>query len=299
MYILSLVNKETIWGSTELVEYGADPALQHVGSLYTLAGNKELTCAVLNGKDAGKTLYEVFSAQPEIFGYKKGENFPLIISFINAGADLSIQIHPDDAYARRVENKPFGKCESWIFFRAPVKGSIAMGCKCATKAQMEALVAQGRWNDVVDELPVKEDDYVFVTPGTLHALTTGSIAYEIQQATDITYRFYDYDRVDASGNKRPLQLKQAMDVVDATRKSYAVPYGTAPHRESVYETQRIALEGSFTNDAPVFACLTLLDGALTTADGVVKKGSSILVMPGETVAFTGKADAIRAIPVRR
>ena len=128
MYILSQVNKETIWGSRELIAYGADPALDKVGSLYTLAANEELSCKVLNGPNAGRRLYDVYRENPQAFGMGAGESFPLIISFISAGEDLSIQIHPDDAYARRVENKPFGKSESWFFLRKPASGAIAMGC---------------------------------------------------------------------------------------------------------------------------------------------------------------------------
>ena len=294
MYILSQVNKETIWGSRELIPYGADPKLDHVGSLYTLAGNEELTCKVLNGKNAGRTLYEVFSEDAEAFGCKKGEKFPLIIAFLSAGDDLSIQIHPDDEYAQKYENKPFGKSESWYFIKSPKSGKIAMGCLCKSHEELEEKVEKGLWDEVVDYLPVQEDSYVYVTPGTLHALTAGCIAYEIQQSTDVTYRFYDYDRVDDKGNKRPLQLKQAMDVVNVEKKSESARFGSTPHIEKEYATQKVVLEGGYTNALNTFVCLSLLDGEIYLEGHAVKKGTSVLVMPGETIAFGGKAEAVCA-----
>lgn len=294
MYILSQVNKETIWGSRELIAYGADPALDKVGSLYTLAANEELSCKVLNGPNAGRRLYDVYRENPQAFGMGAGESFPLIISFISACEDLSIQIHPDDAYARRVENKPFGKSESWFFLRKPASGAIAMGCKCKSRQELEEKVEKGLWDQVVDHLAVQEDSYVYVTPGTLHALTAGCIAYEIQQATDVTYRFYDYDRVDSAGNKRPLQLKQAMDVVQVEKKSKAQRFGHTPHIEKEYAIERVNLEGGYVNGLSRFVCLTLLQGELYLEGHAVKKGTSVLVLPGEEIAFGGKAQAVCA-----
>ena len=294
MYILSQVNKETIWGSRELIPFGADPALDHVGSLYTLAGNEELSCTVLNGRHAGRKLSDVFREEAPAFGFEEGAQFPLIISFISAGDDLSIQIHPDDEYARLHENKPFGKSESWFFLRAPKSGSIAMGCKCESREELEERVAKGEWDKVVDRLPVEEDSYVYVTPGTLHALTAGCIAYEIQQSTDVTYRFYDYDRVDAKGQKRPLQLRQAMDVVNVDKKSVCQRFGSTPHIEREYAIQKLNIEGGFVNALPRFVCLTVLDGCLYAEGHEVKKGSSVLVLPGEKALFTGRAQAILA-----
>jgi len=294
MYILSKVNKETIWGSRDLIDYGADPGLDKVGSLYTLAANRDLSCTVLNGEKAGMSLYEAYSEDPAAFGLKAGESFPLIASFISAGDDLSIQIHPDDGYAARVEHKPFGKCESWVFLRRPLDGQIVLGCRCADRAELEDKVQKGLWDEIVGRAQVNVDDYVYVTPGTLHALTRGCIVYELQQATDITYRFYDYDRVDAQGKKRDLQLDKAMDVVRLNRQGEVGRFGNTPHAEKEYCMQRLPLRGAFTNALPKFVALTLLEGEIELDGLRVQKGTTIVVLPDETIAFAGEASAICA-----
>ena len=141
MLILDTLNKTTIWGGTRLQKFGSDPLEPHVGSLDTVAGNGELSCMVLNGEYIGLTLYDVYRDNREMFGYDKYEPFPLLIGLVDATADLSIQIHPGDEYARAHENAPFGKTESWLFLEAPVSGSIVNGCKCQSRQELNERVA--------------------------------------------------------------------------------------------------------------------------------------------------------------
>lgn len=259
-----------------------------MGSLYTLAANEELSCKVLNGPNAGRRLYDVYRENPQAFGMGAGESFPLIISFISAGEDLSIQIHPGRRLCPPVENKPFGKSESWFFLRKPTSGAIAMGCKCKSRQELEEKVEKGLWDQVVDHLAVQEDSYVYVTPGTLHALTAGCIAYEIQQATDVTYRFYDYDRVDSAGNKRPLQLKQAMDVVQVEKKSKAQRFGHTPHIEKEYAIERCQPGGRLCQ-RPFALCLSdPFAGRALPGGPRGQEGHERPVLPGEEIAFGGK-----------
>lgn len=298
MLVLDTINKTTIWGGTRLQKYGADPLNLHVGSLYTVAGNEELSCTVLNGDFIGMTLCDVYRENRALFGYDRFDAFPLLIGLVDASCDLSIQIHPSDDYARAHENAPFGKTESWVFLEPPASGSIVNGCRCANEAELRARVEAGAWDEVIDRLPVSKNDYVFVPTGTLHALTAGCLVYEIQQSTDVTYRFYDYDRVDAKGNRRPLQLEQAMDNIDLTKKSVAVPY--EPDRdydEPYYSTRRTAIRANYTNPHDVFECITLLSGNLMADSLFVTAGMSLIVLPHETITFTGEADVMIARPV--
>ena len=298
MLVLDTLNKTTIWGGTRLQKYGSDPLNPHVGSLYTVAGNEELTNTVLNGEFIGMTLYEVYRDNRALFGYDKYEPFPLLIGFVDASDDLSIQLHPSDEYARAHENAPFGKTESWYFLEAPVSGSIANGCLCGSTEELKERVAQGRWDEVIDYLPVKKGEYVYVETGTLHALRAGSLVYEIQQSTDVTYRFYDYDRVDKNGNKRPLQLEKAIENVDVAKKSAAVPYeDDKDYDERYYSTRKTHLEGSFENGHATFVTVTLLSGQMM-ADGVpATAGMSLIVLPHEKIEFTGAADVMIARPL--
>jgi mannose-6-phosphate isomerase class I len=298
MLILDTINKTTIWGGTRLQKYGSDPLNPHVGSLYTVAANEDLTNTVLNGPFIGMTLHDVYRDNRELFGYDKYEPFPLLIGFVDASDDLSIQLHPHDAYAQQYENAPFGKTESWYFLEAPVSGTIANGCLCNSLEELNERVAAAQWDQVIDYLPVKKGEYVFVETGTLHAMRAGSLVYEIQQSTDVTYRFYDYDRVDKDGNKRPLQLESALKNVDVSKKSSAVPYeDDKDYDEIYYSTKKTHLCGAYTNENSTFVTVTLLAGSIF-ADGMpVTAGMSIVVLPGESFSFTGEADVIIARPL--
>ncbi len=297
MLILSTLSKATLWGSDRLYAYGGDSSIQTLGQLYTAAGNEELTSTILNGEFAGQTLYQVYRDHGNRFGYDRFPGFPLLIGFVDANENLSIQIHPDDDYAASVEGKPYGKNESWLFLEAPKEGSIINGCPCDSLAQVQAKIDADQWYHIIDRLPVKQNDYVYVESGTLHALTAGSLVYEIQQSTDITYRFWDYDRVDKDGHRRPLQLAKALHVLNVEKKSRSVPcQAEETYVHPYYTVQKTDLAESYTNQAPAFCVVTLLDGAIHTPEGPVAKGSSLILLPGETMTFTGTAQAVVAIP---
>ena len=298
MLILSTISKATIWGSDRLLPYGGDGAVQPLGQLYTAAGNAELTSTILNGEYAGQTLHGLYRDHRDLFGYDKYGEFPLLIGFVDAKENLSIQIHPDDDYARTHEGKDFGKNESWLFLEAPASGAIINGCQCATMEEVHARIAAGQWDDIIDRLPVRQGDYVYVQSGTLHALTAGSLVYEIQQSTDITYRFYDYDRVDAQGRKRPLQLEKAVAVIDPGKRSGSLPCVKGEvYRHPYYTVQVEDVQSSYTNDSDVFCVMTLLSGAITLEGCTVRQGSSLILFPHETIHFTGSAAIVAARPL--
>lgn len=297
MLILSTVSKPTIWGSQRLYPFGGDASIPNLGQLYTAAANEELTCTVLNGPFAGQSLWQVYRENRRLFGYDKYEEFPLLIGFVDANDNLSIQIHPGDEYARTVEGKPFGKNESWLFLKAPREGAIINGCKCTSLEEVHKLIDENRWDDIIDRLPVKQNDYVYVESGTLHALTAGSLVYEIQQSTDITYRFYDYDRTDKDGNKRPLQLNKAVDVIEVDNRSESIPCEKEKlYLHSYYTVEVKDAEGSLKNDSDVFCVVTLLSGEITVEGETVKMGSSLILLPHEEIAFEGKASLVAARP---
>ena len=350
MLILDTISKETIWGSDRLLPYGGDPAVKRLGSLYTVSAQEPMSSTVLNGPFQGQTLRRVYREQPGLFGCPEYREFPLLIGFVDAADDLSLQVHPDDALAREAEGKETGKNESWIFLEAPTSGSIVNGCRAGSMEEVRDAVREGRWDDIIGRLPVRRGDYVWVEAGTLHALTAGSLVYEIQQATDVTYRFYDYGRIGPDGKGRPLQLEKAMRALKPAEKSRAVafPRDGTELREPCYTLRWLTLDsksagkeypneaggpmknagGSMAGIADVpaavpaseaaahgpagydsqptseyrnrsarFACLTLLSGELRTPDGPVRRGQSLILSPGETLAFAGVAEAVAASPV--
>jgi len=199
----------TIWGGNSIKDYyGYDWMPDHTGQAWAFAAQGEQSNVCQNGPFAGKTLGELWAEQPELFGDTDRE-FPLIISMLCPCDDLSIQVHPDDAHARALGFE-HGKNEAWYFLETQNEAKIVFGHNATDEDELRSLVGQGRWSELLRHLNVHADDFVYIDAGTLHACCAGVIAYEVQQSTDITYRFYDYDRVDMSGARRPLHLEQAI-----------------------------------------------------------------------------------------
>ena len=267
MLILKTITHDTIWG----------------GHLYSLYCREGISNEILNGPWKGKCLNEVFPLFKADFNLTTFDYFPLTLALTHARLNLSIQVHPNDQAAQTLEKKARGKRESWYFIEAPTTGSIINGCTCRSKAEAQEMIRQGRFMEMADTLPVKVGDYVFVEPGTLHAITAGSLVFEIEEGADFTYRFYDYDRTDAQGNKRELHLEKAVSTLDIHLKSKVRTYDGDEIKEKTYSTRLIEKTDSFTNESDTLACFTMVRGHLCSDNIHVAPGSTILLWPGETL----------------
>lgn len=141
--------------------------------------------------------------------------FPILTKIITANDWLSVQVHPDDAYARRVEHQPNGKTESWYIFSAQPSAQLVLGwTRQTSRAEYERRVADGTLGDVLRRVPVKAGDAFYLPSGTLHAVGAGIVLFETQQASDLTYRIFDWNRLDANAKPRDLHVRKAADVLD-------------------------------------------------------------------------------------
>lgn len=297
MLILEPVSKKRIWGTNRLHEFSGDKSIDKVGSVYTVSAIKDISNKVLNGEFANQSLYDVVKENHSLFGLESGEEYPIIVSMTGADEHLSIQVHPTDDYAHKYENAPYGKSESWYFLEAPEEGWIYAGAKSVDKDTIRAKVQNGQYEEVVGKLPIKERDYVFIPSGTLHALTKGSIVYEIQQSTDITYRFYDYDRVDEDGNKRELHLDQAIQTLETDLEPVKSSFSeNQPIREKPYEIVRMIMEENYQNPKNIAQALTVISGSLTVNGETINKGQSALLFPGEKISVQQSAEVMIATP---
>ena len=145
------------------------------------------------------------------------------------------------------------------------------------------MIRHGEFLKMADTLPVKVGDYVFVEPGTLHAITAGSLVFEIEEGSDSTYRFYDYDRVDADGKPRELHLDKAMAALDIRLKSKVQTYGGREIREKTYATRLITDTTTYHNESATLECFTFVEGSLACHDLQVAEGSTLLLWPGEVL----------------
>ncbi len=175
-------------------------------------------CTVKAGTYAGKTLSQLWAEEPQLFGNVEGDRFPLLVKIIDANDDLSIQVHPDDAYAGKNENGSFGKTECWYILDAPEGAALVIGHNAKDKAQLEDMISNGRWDEFLREVPVKKGDFIQIDPGTVHAIKGGIEILETQQNSDITYRVYDYGRLQ-NGKPRELHIGKSIDVITVPAKS--------------------------------------------------------------------------------
>lgn len=212
--------KERIWGGTKLKEVlNKSFNGQQIGESWELSTVENDISVVANGDFKGLNLNQLIEKYPtEVLGIKSiqhfGINFPLLFKFIDAKEDLSIQVHPNDALAKERHNS-FGKTEMWYVMQADEKARLVVGFKDKTnRKEYQKHLENKTLVAVLNETPVKEGDAFFLETGTVHAIGGGVLLAEIQQTSDITYRLYDWDRVDANGVGRELHTDFALDAIN-------------------------------------------------------------------------------------
>lgn len=286
MLVLKRIVHSTIWGGPKISAL-TGVAGDRIGHLYSLYCREGISNEVLNGQWRGRCLNDVFPLFRDEVGMGGCEYFPLTLALTEAHENLSIQVHPGDEMASRIEHKARGKRESWYFITAPASGTIINGCTCRDKQEQDRMIGQGQFMQMADTLPVKVGDYVFVKPGTLHAITAGSLVFEIEEGADYTYRFYDYERTNADGNKRELHIDKATAALDINAKSVARRYDGGEITEQTYSTKLINNTTTYINESPSLECFTLVSGTMT-ADGIaVPPGATVLLWPGESLDTRG------------
>src|SRR5579883_2595288 len=208
---------ETIWGGRRLEEAG----WKTLPSGETPIGGSwetEINTRVQNGQYTGRTLGELVNElDAALLGADAiavfGHRFPLLAKFIDAHAQLSVQVHPDDHYAARQEGGKLGKTEFWYVLDAAPGATIVHGFAAAsTREKVRQAIAEVRLEELLHEEPVTPGDVIFVPAGTVHAIGSGVLLYELQEYSDITYRMYDYGRLDAHGRPRELHIERSLDV---------------------------------------------------------------------------------------
>jgi mannose-6-phosphate isomerase len=212
--------KERIWGGTKLKTYLNKPITSETtGESWEIATVENDISIVSNGVFKGQNLNEIIKQFPiEILGakvYKKfGSQFPLLFKYIDAREDLSIQVHPNDELAKKRHNS-FGKTEMWYVMQADEEARLIVGFKeKSSKEDYVSSLNNNKLLDILETKKVKKGDVFFLETGTVHAIGAGTVIAEIQQTSDITYRLYDFERVDSNGNKRELHVDLALDAID-------------------------------------------------------------------------------------
>lgn len=210
--------KDYLWGGRRLKdEFDKELDLEPLAETWECSTHPDGPSYVSDGAFDGMKLADVLQRHPEYLGERhKGETaLPILIKLIDAKQDLSVQVHPNDAYAREFEGGQLGKDEMWYVLDAGKGVSLVYGLnQDCTKEQLRQSLADGTVMRYLQKVPIHKDDLFFIRAGTIHAIGAGALVAEIQESSNLTYRLYDYDRIDKNGKKRELHIEKALAVAN-------------------------------------------------------------------------------------
>ena len=299
MYVMKLAApcKDYIWGGTRLRdEYGKKSDADKVAESWELSCHKDGRSVIANGVYAGKTLEEyIETAGKSVLGTncERFEYFPILIKLIDAKDNLSVQVHPDNEYALRVEGE-YGKTEMWYIVDAEPGAELLYGFKHEiTREEFAERIRNNSLLEVTNNVPVHKGDVFFIESGTLHAIGKGILIAEIQQNSNTTYRIYDYGRVGKDGKPRDLHIDKACEVTKLIPPTRPTKPQGEPVRKNGYTetllasceyfnvkkldiTEKAELEATSAS----FNSVLVLDGRFTAGDVELKKGDSAFVPAG-------------------
>ena len=312
---------EKVWGGREF-ETKLNmtlPENKNIGESWEVSAHPNGMSIVENGPLAGKTLQEVYDEyKGKLVGEKVyneyGQRFPLLIKYLDVNDRLSIQVHPSDEVALKKHNE-FGKSESWYIMEASDDATLILGMKPGvTKEKFLEKVKKNDFDGLFEEKSVKKGDFIDITPGTVHASLKGSVIFaEIQQNSDVTYRIYDFDRIDKNGKKRELHLQDSADVIDFGKEVEIknTDFDESENEKDIlrkniiekeyYSIDKIRFNGSFedvNNESMTIYSFLEGEGKIVWGENEelsAKKGETILIPAGIKTKTVGKFEILRTI----
>ena len=223
-FLLSPAAKDYIWGGTRLrEEYNKNIDITPLAETWECSTHPDGPSVVRSGAFAGEKLGDVLRVHPEFIGthprVTEAGGLPVLIKFIDAARDLSVQVHPSDAYARVHEHGQLGKTEMWYVLEAAPGASLVYGFRQdLSREQLAAALADGTVEKYLQKVEIHRGDVFLIEAGTVHAIGAGAMIVEIQESSNLTYRMYDYNRLGKDGKPRELHIQKALDVVDLRKK---------------------------------------------------------------------------------
>ena len=270
-----------IWGDNYFkneLKYPLDDELY--GELWSLSAIKNAETKITNEMFKNKTLSEIFLSNPELFQFDFNE-FPLLIKLIHTSDLLSVQVHPDDEFAKQHENQ-LGKTECWYFLDAKDDSFIYYGHHAKSVDEFKKAIEQGKCEDLLDKFQVKCDDFAYIPSKTIHAIGKNILLLEIQQSSNITYRLYDYNRLGLDGKPRELHVEKAMQVIDFNHenekiKSFVNTYGSVVDCK-YFAIDKKKISGLTPLSLPdnVFYTISVIKGEIKVEDQILHMGESFL-----------------------
>ena len=300
--------KDIIWGGNRLVtEFKYDQNYTRIAEAWVVSAHPAGQSTAVGGEFDGKPLGDILREHPELCGSKYDGDFPLLVKFIDAARDLSIQVHPDDKYAAAHENGR-GKTEMWYVMDAAPGAFIYYGLKYRTTPKEFAdSIANGRICKVLNQIECKKGDVIFIPAGTVHAIGAGLLICEIQQSSNLTYRIYDYDRLGPDGKPRELHIQKATEASNLQPSRVEGDPRGKTRKLGTLERTVLARCDYFTStrylgygEIPckkTWGLVTILDGTGTLNGHAVQKGDGVFVpVKTEKLIITGNLELIYTTP---
>lgn len=286
------VFKERIWGGSKIKDYfHGNTNIEPVGEMWNISALPSGDCLI---PSLNLSLSTLFADHPSWFECNTPE-FPIHCTLIDPIADLSVQVHPTEEYARKYEDS-MGKPEAWYIIDAPENAKIQFGHTAKTKDEVIGRIKNNQWDQLLSYVEAKKKDFLFVPDGHVHAIGKDVLCFEIARSADVTYRLYDYDRIDKkTGKKRDVHVEKSLDVL-AIPHDAPGPYTVLPEeidgcqirsyidqrKVFTFKSIEVSKKGTFTFDC--FYFLTCIEG-----EGKV---DDVAVMPGKTILIPAKFGSI-------
>ena len=297
--------KQTLWGGDKIVTFKhLDSQLENVGESWEISGVKDNETIVKEGPLKGKSLNEVVAELKDRLVGKEnyqrfGDEFPLLIKFIDARQDLSIQVHPNDEIAHK-QGKPRGKTEMWYLMESEPGAKLYCGLKKQiTPDQYKEMVDNDTICDALAQYEVKEGDCFFLPAGRIHAIGSGCFLAEIQQTSDVTYRIYDYKRKDKNGNYRELHTKLAAESINyQVENDYRTHYvgrlnkGVSLVQCPYFCTAVYDLNEPMTLDYSELDSFVILIGLKGEGKITDNEGNKVSIMAGDTLLIPATTETL-------
>ncbi|SCZ03285.1 mannose-6-phosphate isomerase, class I [Alkaliphilus peptidifermentans] len=286
LIFLNKLHYPKIWGSEDWV----------------ISAHSNGDCKISNGRYYGMTLSWLWHNKRELFGNLEGEVFPLLTKIINAKDDLSIQVHPDDTYAKENANGELGKTECWYIIDCDSDAELILGHNAETKEEMKNMIEDEKWENLLRRVKINPGDFFYIPAGTIHGIKKGTVILEIQQSSDVTYRLYDYGRLD-KGRLRDLHIKESIDVTTIPHVDYKISNKIEEFKnakkellvkDKYFTLYKITIKGiqQFENDRS-FMMVSVIKGE-GTIDGIKIEEGLHFIIPASYKEFQleGKLDLI-------
>ncbi len=286
--------KSYIWGGKKLLEYGKKMDGDNIAETWELSFNEAGPSIIVSGENAGKALKDVASKEdigsaPSSFPF-----FPTLIKFIDSDSPLSVQVHPSDDYALKHEGQ-LGKTEMWHILDHEEGAGIYLGLKrdCSYE-EVETALKNDTILDLLNFFPVQNGESYFIPSGTIHAIGKGVTLIEIQQNSTLTYRLYDYNRVDKNGKKRELHIEKALKVIDLKKYEPIKFGGDILGKCAYFVTKEKEIEGKTAIAAPTdsFLSISFVEGEGKIGSLAYQKGDTFFLPAGKNAEIEGTGKMI-------